>query len=43
MKSNTMKGVGVVPQQKELRVIDHPEPSIEAPNELKLSDCGGTA
>ncbi|EDY21774.1 Alcohol dehydrogenase GroES domain protein [Chthoniobacter flavus Ellin428] len=36
MKSNTMKGVGVVPQQKELRVIDHPEPSIEAPNELKI-------
>jgi len=31
-----MKGVGVVPSQKELRLIDHPEPSITAPNELKI-------
>ena len=32
MKSNTMKGVGVIPEKKELRLIDHPEPSITAPN-----------
>lgn len=31
-----MKGVGVVPQQKELRLIDHPEPALAAPNELKI-------
>jgi len=31
-----MKGVGVVPEKKELRLIDHPEPSIAAPNELKI-------
>ncbi len=31
-----MKGVGVVPQQKELRLIDHLEPAIAAPNELKI-------
>jgi threonine dehydrogenase-like Zn-dependent dehydrogenase len=31
-----MKGVGVVPQHKELRLIDHPEPAITAPNELKI-------
>jgi threonine dehydrogenase-like Zn-dependent dehydrogenase len=36
MNSNTMKGVGVVPKEKELRVIAHPEPSIAAPNELKI-------
>ncbi|MEI9896203.1 MAG: hypothetical protein WDN28_20645 [Chthoniobacter sp.] len=36
MKSHTMKGVGVVPKDKELRVIDHPEPSIAAPNEIKI-------
>jgi glucose 1-dehydrogenase len=31
-----MKGVGVVPAKKELRLIDHPEPAITAPNELKV-------
>lgn len=31
-----MKSVGVVPKQKELRLIDHPEPSITASNELKI-------
>ena len=31
-----MKGVGVVPKKKELRLIDHPEPEITAPNELKI-------
>jgi threonine dehydrogenase-like Zn-dependent dehydrogenase len=31
-----MKGVGVVPKQKELRLIDHPETSITQPNELKI-------
>ena len=36
MKSNTMKGVGVVPEKKELRLIDQPEPCIAAPNELKI-------
>jgi threonine dehydrogenase-like Zn-dependent dehydrogenase len=36
MSTNTMKGVGVVPSQKELRVVAHPEPSITAPNELKI-------
>lgn len=36
MSTNTMKGVGVVPSQKELRVVAHPEPKITAPNELKI-------
>jgi threonine dehydrogenase-like Zn-dependent dehydrogenase len=36
MKPKSMKGVGVVPEKKELRLIDHPEPSITAPNELKI-------
>ena len=31
-----MKGVGVVPKQRELRLIDHPEPVISAPHELKI-------
>ena len=31
-----MKGVGVVPSRKELRVIDHPEPRLAAPTELKV-------
>lgn len=31
-----MKGVGVVPKHRELRLIDHPEPDISAPNELKI-------
>ena len=31
-----MKGVGVVPSKKELRLIDHPEPAIAAPTELKI-------
>jgi threonine dehydrogenase-like Zn-dependent dehydrogenase len=31
-----MKGVGVVPKQRELRLIDHPEPSISNPNEVKV-------
>ena len=31
-----MKGVGVIPKDKELRLIDHPEPEIEAPNEIKI-------
>jgi threonine dehydrogenase-like Zn-dependent dehydrogenase len=36
MNQRLMKGVGVVPSKKELRLIDHPEPSISAPNELKI-------
>ena len=36
MSTNTMKGVGVVPEKKELRLVAHPEPSITAPNELKI-------
>jgi threonine dehydrogenase-like Zn-dependent dehydrogenase len=36
MNSKSMKGVGVIPQQKELRLIDHPEPHISAPNEIKI-------
>ena len=36
MSSKSMKGVGVVPKNKELRLIDHPEPSITAPNEIKI-------
>ena len=36
MKPKLMKGVGVIPQQRELRVIDHPEPTITAPNEVKI-------
>ena len=31
-----MKGVGVVPKERELRLIEHPEPAISAPNELKI-------
>ena len=31
-----MKGVGVVPNKRELRLIDHPEPAISAPNEVKI-------
>ena len=31
-----MKGVGVVPEKKELRLVAHPEPSITAPNELRI-------
>ena len=31
-----MKGVGVVPSQRELRLIDHPEPAISGPHELKI-------
>ena len=31
-----MKGVGVVPSERALRLIDHPEPAITAPNELKI-------
>jgi len=31
-----MKGVGVIPKQKELRLIDHPEPNITTPNEIKI-------
>lgn len=31
-----MKGVGVVPKQKELRVIDHPEQGIETPGQLRI-------
>src|SRR4051794_37498214 len=36
MKPKLMKGVGVVPKEKELRLIDHAEPSITAPNEIKI-------
>src|ERR1700744_5085493 len=36
MKTKTMKGVGVFPKQRELRVVDHPEPSIPAPNQVKV-------
>ena len=36
MSTNTMKGVGVVPEKKELRLVAHPEPNITAPNELKM-------
>ena len=31
-----MKGVGVVPKHRELRLIEHPEPAISAPHELKI-------
>ena len=31
-----MKGVGVIPKQRELRVIEHPEPSISAPGDVKV-------
>ena len=31
-----MKGVGVVPKEKELRLINHPEPALTAPNEVKI-------
>jgi threonine dehydrogenase-like Zn-dependent dehydrogenase len=31
-----MKGVGVVPKDKELRLIDHPEPAITKPTEVKV-------
>ncbi|MEQ1858572.1 MAG: glucose 1-dehydrogenase [Chthoniobacteraceae bacterium] len=36
MNPRTMKGVGVVPGKRELRMIDHPEPAITAANELKI-------
>ncbi len=31
-----MQGVGVVPKSKELRLIDHPEPTITGPTEVKV-------
>ncbi len=31
-----MQGVGVVPKARELRLIDHPEPHITAPTEVKV-------
>jgi len=31
-----MKGVGVVPEKKELRLVAHPEPAITAPNEVRI-------
>lgn len=31
-----MKSVGVVPAKKELRLIDHPEPAIAGPHDLKI-------
>ena len=31
-----MKGVGVVPAKKELRIVEHPEPSIAAPTEVRV-------
>jgi len=36
MKPKLMKGVGVFPKQRELRVVEHPEPSITAPNQVKI-------
>ncbi|MEO6740749.1 MAG: glucose 1-dehydrogenase [Chthoniobacteraceae bacterium] len=36
MSINTMKGVAVVPEKKELRLVAHPEPAITAPNEVKI-------
>jgi len=36
MTEKTMKGVGVIPKSKELRLIDHPEPTITAPTEVKV-------
>lgn len=36
MSSKTMKGVGVVPKHRELRLIEHPEPTISAPHEVKI-------
>ena len=36
MNSKTMTGVGVVPAQRELRLITHAEPEIAAPHELKI-------
>jgi threonine dehydrogenase-like Zn-dependent dehydrogenase len=31
-----MKGVGVLPGRKELRQVEHPEPALAAPNEVKI-------
>ena len=36
MSKITMKGVGVVPSKKELCVVEHPEPKITAPNEVRV-------
>ncbi len=36
MSSKLMKGVGVVPKDRELRLIDHPEPEITSPDEVKI-------
>lgn len=31
-----MKGVGVVPSERELRMVDHPAPEITAPDQVKI-------
>src|SRR5689334_684108 len=31
-----MRAVGVFPDSREVRLVDHPEPSISSPRELKL-------
>ncbi len=31
-----MKGVGVVPKARELRLIDHPEPALAGPHDVKI-------
>ncbi len=36
MKSTTMKAVGVVPDKREVRLLDHPVPTITAPNQVKI-------
>ncbi len=36
MTPKSMKAVGVVPAQRELRLIAHPEPALTAPHELKI-------
>jgi threonine dehydrogenase-like Zn-dependent dehydrogenase len=36
MSTKTMKAVGVVPGRKELRIIEHPEPRLTQPNEVRI-------
>jgi threonine dehydrogenase-like Zn-dependent dehydrogenase len=36
MTSRLMKGIGVVPDRRELRQVEHPEPRITAANEVKI-------
>ncbi len=36
MKARLMKGVGVVPKQRALALVDHPEPSITSDHQIKV-------